>query len=380
MTESMLVTAQLAYAYPKLAELADLRGDHAFAKELRASGARNVATLRREWTGKGWYSRAYSGLKQVGKGVIFGEPQPWAILAGAPSSKQASTLVGNIRRFLDGVGAPAQIHGPTRIGSAITPARNDPGVTERGPTPGDPGYPFPDFLGTENPASTMQNAAEWVGGTWFDVNGWLTWALSTLDHTVPRARQLAWDEYTRNTLANHATRFPDHWDGTISVDDACEAFYSKQTDFCGVSLTTAYAGQITEQATWMVMDAIRLAGITPTGAGYRIAPRYPFRHFSLRLPQIGVASESRRMRGYVTTRAGRSLQMRVELPPGADASTLKTWAGGHVVPHALKRGSAVFTLPTSSGRPANWALTWGSASSPDGPGHHIGHPGQGDER
>lgn len=360
MTESMLVTSQLAYAYPKLAELADLRGDHAFAKQLRDSGARNVATLRREWTGKGWYSRAYSGARQVGSGVIFGEPQPWAILAGAPSGSQASTLVANIRRFLGGVGAPAQIHGPAVIGSAITPARNDPGVTERGPTPGDPGYPFPDFLGTENKASTMQNASEWVGGTWYDVNGWLTWALSTLDGTVPGARRLAWDEYTRNTLANHAAHFPDHWDGTVSVDDACEAFYSQQRDFCGVSLTTSYQGQITEQPTWMVMDAIRLAGITPTGAGYRIAPRYPFDRFSLRVSQAGVSSEAHRMRGYVTPERAGPIQMEVELPAGADAATLKTWAAGRAVPHVLKGRSAVFTLPADGSGPADWALTWGS--------------------
>ena len=35
MTESNLVTAQLAYAYPKLAELAELRGDRAFAAHVR---------------------------------------------------------------------------------------------------------------------------------------------------------------------------------------------------------------------------------------------------------------------------------------------------------------------------------------------------------
>src|SRR5207237_3291371 len=112
MTESMLVTAQLAYAYPKLAELADMRGDHAFAQQLRASGAHNLATLRHEWTGKGWYSRAYSGARQAGQGVISGEPQPRAILAGAPRAAQARTLVANIRRFLDGLNAPRQIHGP----------------------------------------------------------------------------------------------------------------------------------------------------------------------------------------------------------------------------------------------------------------------------
>ena len=46
----------------------------------------SLATIvRREWTGRGWYSRGYDGDRQIGTGVIFGEPQPWAILAGAPA-------------------------------------------------------------------------------------------------------------------------------------------------------------------------------------------------------------------------------------------------------------------------------------------------------
>jgi hypothetical protein len=40
----------------------------------------------------------------------------------------------------------------------------------------------------------------------------------------------------------------------------------------------------------MMMGAIRLAGITPTEAGYTIAPHLRFRHFSLRLPQIGISA------------------------------------------------------------------------------------------
>src|SRR5207237_1740396 len=128
MTESTLVTAQLAYVYPRLAELADARGDHAFAAQLRSSGARDLATTRREWTGRGWYSRGYSGVRQLGHGAIFGEPQPWAILAAAPSAKQARTLVANIRRFLTGVGAPRQLHGPAKTGSSQSPSTDDPEV------------------------------------------------------------------------------------------------------------------------------------------------------------------------------------------------------------------------------------------------------------
>ena len=43
MTESTLVSAQLAYVYPRAGELADLRGDRAFAARLRAAGARKLA-------------------------------------------------------------------------------------------------------------------------------------------------------------------------------------------------------------------------------------------------------------------------------------------------------------------------------------------------
>src|SRR5438876_11243479 len=107
------------------------------------------------------------------------------------------------------------------------------------------------------------------------------------------------------------------------------------------------------------MEAVRLAGITPTSTGYRIAPRYPFQRFSLRLPQIGIASEQRRMRGYVTSLRGRSLQVVVELPPGANRRGLRTWSGRRRVRHTVQGGSVTFTLATPAGRRAGWALRWG---------------------
>jgi hypothetical protein len=356
MTESMLVTAQCAYAYPKLAELADLRGDKAFAAQLRAAGARDVATLKREWTGKGWFSRGYSGDRQVGQGVIFEEPQPWALLAGAATPAQQDTLIANIRRFLDGVGAPASLHGPARFGSAMIPARADPDITERGPTLADSELPTPDILGTALPNAPLNGAAEWPGGVWFDLNGDLTWAYAAIGRG-----DLAWDEYTRNTLANHATLWPAHWDGTISVDDACYGYYSPHPDYCGNGLSTTYEGQITEQPTWMVMDAIRMAGVTPTEAGYRIAPALPFRPFSLRLPQIGVASEPGRLRGYVRPEASGAFDLDVALPAGVTPGDATTWVDGTVVAHRTSgAGGVVFAANGRAGAASDWAVTWGA--------------------
>ena len=265
--------------------------------------------------------------------------------------------MSNIRRYLDAVGAPKQVGGPALYGTAMSPSRLDPGVTELGPV-ATAVAPLPAPFEQELPSSSLNHAAEWPGGVWFDLNGNLTWAYGTLDGVVPRARNLAWDEYTRNTLARHATLWPDHWAGTISVDDVCHAWYSNDPERCGTGLSQAYDGQITEQPTWMVMDAIRLAGLTPTKAGYDIAPHFPFSHFSLRLPRIGIASETGRMRGYVTPEGGGPLELTVHLPAGTSGAAARTWADGRVVAHRSAGSVVRFKLAARPGAATDWAVTW----------------------
>ena len=257
--------------------------------------------------------------------MIFGEPQPWAILAGVPNPAQAATLVRNIRHFLGGIGEPG---GPSRIGATQVPAFNAPGVTEHG------GASIV-ALSKAEPLSPIQNADEWPGGSWYDINGWLTWALASLQGEIPHASRYAWNEYLRNTLANHAAAFPDAWDGIISSDDVCNGYYSSHPQLCGNDISPEWDGQNTEQPTWMVMDAIRLAGVTPTESGFLIAPHLPLPHFSLRLPDIGVAARPGVVRGYVRVQQSDRLTMIVSVPSG------RTRASGRGVrqraPRAIKR-------------------------------------------
>ncbi len=336
MDESMLVPAQTAYVYPRLAELAAARGDDAFAARLRAAGARDLATVRGEWTGGGWYSRGYGSGGRIGEGAIFGEPQPWAVLAGAPAPGQARTLVANIRRFLTGIGAPPQVNGPARIGSSQSPARNDPDVSEH----------------SEPPAGIGTNNAVFVGGAWYAVNGWLTWALGTLEGTVPKATRYALDELERNTLTAHATAFPHHWDGIISVDDVCRSFYSASPEQCGIGLTTGYAGQIMHQPAWSLFDTIRLAGIEPTRAGYRIDPHLPVSSFELRLPRVGVAYGPDRVRGYVRPVRSSLLRMTVTVTGRVRAVLVNGRRTGY-----RRSGDIVgFPMAVSAGRPSDWQV------------------------
>jgi hypothetical protein len=294
MTESSLVTAQAVYIYARMAELARLRGDMAFAAKLEALSADTRATLKGEWVEKGWYARGYSaGVKQFGVGAIYGEPQPWAMLAGVPDAQQAKTLVANIRRFLTGIGAPG---GPARIGSSQSPSADDPDVTEI------------DIAGN---AGVGDNHAVYVGGQWFAINGWLVWGLAHLDGIVPGARRYAFDEFKRNTLAVRATVYPDHWNGILSVDDACRSWYSTDPQRCGVGLSSAYSTQIMHQPAWSLFDIVKLAGVEPTEKGYEITPHLPLKRFSVKLPNVGVWRGRRGLHGYVVPQASGRFELKL---------------------------------------------------------------------
>jgi hypothetical protein len=343
MDESILVTAQLAYVYPRLAELADLRGDRRFAAALRADAAELRGVLRREWTGRGWYSRGYGANGRIGEGAIFGEPQPWALLAGVPDRRQARTLVANVRRFLTGVAAPPQTHGPARIGSSQSPARNDPDVSER----------------TDSPLGIGDNNAVYVGGAWYAINGWLTWALGELDGEVPRAREYAFDEFRRNTLTAHALAYPRHWNGVISVDDVCWAHYSSDPSRCGIGILDGWSTQIMHQPSWSLFAALKLAGLDPVRDGYRIDPHLPMTSFSLRLPDAGVEYGRARARGYVRPHGRARLRMTVELPRGLARGRVAAFVDGRRV-RARRAGGAVrFALRARGGSLVDWAVERG---------------------
>ena len=78
-----------------------------------------------------------------------------------------------------------------------------------------------------------------------------------LDGIVPGAREYAFDELERNTLAVRATVYPKHWDGILSVDDACRSWYSTNPAQCGVGLSSAYNTQIMHQPAWSLFTPAR---------------------------------------------------------------------------------------------------------------------------
>ncbi len=184
----------------------------------------------------------------------------------------------------------------------------------------------------------------------------MTWALAALDGVVPDAASYAWDEFVRNTLRAHADAFPDHWDGVISVDDVCAAYYAPAPESCGIGLTSDYNTQILHQPAWSLFDFLKLAGVEATGSGYRVVPHLPMTTFNVRLPLVGVAQEPGLIRGYLRISGG-GMTMLVAPPPGVSAAEAVAWVDGAVVPHTVVDGLVEFTMPASEGDAADWAVT-----------------------
>jgi len=345
-TETTLVPAQLAFVYPRLADVAEARGDAAFATTLRNRGAQVKADTDRQWQPRGWYARGYEGSQPKGRGAMYLEPQPWAILAGVPDAERAKTLVDNIRRYLTGVGGPADLNGPAKIGSAQSPARSDPDVTEFDVNcpPGDGG-----------PCDPGLDSALQLGHVWYALNGPLIWSLASLDGIVPNAREYAFDELTRNTLMAHANAYPSSFVGIMHSADACYAHYDKFAPFCASEFL--WQGENMHQPAWLVTATVKLAGIDPTGAGYRITPHFPRQEFSLRLPEVAVEYRAETARGYVRPQGSNAMRMDVALPQGlASANDALITVDGHRVEHRLENGRVVFELPADHGRVIDWAV------------------------
>ena len=104
------------------------------------------------------------------------------------------------------------------------------------------------------------------------------------------------------------------------------------------------------------MDAIDVAGITPTGSGYRIAPELGSTEYSLRFDTVGLARRGDEMSGYVRPVDSDSLVMEVELPVGA--RHVVAMVEGTPVTTTASGGVVAFRVSAEANRAADWSLSW----------------------
>ncbi|MHB1925590.1 MAG: hypothetical protein ACYCSJ_12955, partial [Acidimicrobiales bacterium] len=109
---------------------------------------------------------------------------------------------------------------------------------------------------------------------------------------------------------------------------------------------------------WSLYDLLMMAGLVPTGAGYRVVPHIPGGVFDVRFPEVGVAEQTGMLRGYLRPQQGGVLSMAVAIPPGVDPTRAEAWVNGRIVASVLGSDHLLhFEMPAPAARTTDWAIT-----------------------
>ena len=322
--ESVLNSAMFAWVFDEYARMLRYAGDGSgLLEEARKSGERGRQAARAQWNGK-WLKRAWLGptLGWLGDTTLWIEPQPWGILAGVTSPGQSRELVRNMDDLLrrGPLGATQMSDGPEmRMGGATSV-----GTLER-------------------------------GAIWPSLNQTLVWALAGID------KEMAWDEWKKNSFARHADVYPDIWYGVWSGNDSYNSPLNKQpggaanepffhgTDFPVLNLHSHAC---------FLYSATKLLGIEFTEAGVKIRPALPVESYRFASPLLGVAksAEGQYEGWYAPSRAG-SWTLEITLPEKLTAEVSQVEVNGTRSPlRRLADGTIVLMGTSALHEPLRWAL------------------------
>jgi hypothetical protein len=260
--ETTLNSAMACYVMEHYARLLSYAGDASAAADALAKAQAQREALRAQWAGR-WFRRAWLGphLGWLGDDQIWLEPQPWAIIGGAATPEQSAELLKSMNEL---------VRGPSPIGAMIqskgTPAMN-------------------------SPVWTMEN-----GGVWPSINGTLIWALALEDGTM------AWDEWTKNSLARQAEVYPNVWYGIWSGPDnfnGAPSRYPGQTRFAdpgspnpkeradwGVNWTDFPVMNLHQHA-WPLYTAAMQLVLSFHQTGLRLKPGLPLNEYEFKSQLLG---------------------------------------------------------------------------------------------
>ena len=322
--ESVLNAAMSAWVFDFYARMLRYAGDASgLHKDASKSAERSRQAVRAQWNGK-WFKRAWLGqtLGWLGDDTLWIEPQPWAILAGATSPEQTRDLVRTMNELLrvGPLGATQMSDGPD--------LRKEGGVS----------------------VGTLER-----GAIWPSLNQTLVWALAGTD------KQMAWDEWKKNTLARHADAYPDLWYGVWSGNDsynsplnrnpggAADEPYFRGTDFPVLNLHS--------HACFMY-GATKLLGIEFTETGMRINPELLVESYEFTSPLVGVSkTPAGRYEGWYAPSLPGAWTLEIVLPEKRSAEVWQAEVNGTRAP--LRRqpdGTIVLEGTSAASRPLRWAL------------------------
>ena len=346
-SESVMNAAMAAYILEHYARMLRYVGDVKDAKDVSDRASQQREAVRAQWDGR-WFKRLWLGPDGGWLGVSEGpnarlwlDGQPWAILGGCATPDQTRTLIQSIDELL---------RKPSKIGAKQVSRKVD----------------WPGFMPGES-----EN-----GGVWAALDGPLIWALAATDPAM------GYDEWKKNSRANHAEVYPGIWYGAWSGPDV---YCSSDSEHAG---QTAYDwGLVNEEArrrpsiyrglswtawpvmnmhrhAWPLYSAAKLLGIEFTEAGLDLAPTLPRAEYSFRSRLVGLVKTARSYEGWYAPAAAGNWTIRLRFAGNETPFTSLT-INGATQPVKAKSGGAIqFNGISMPDQPLRWSLARETASAP----------------
>jgi hypothetical protein len=330
--ESVLNAAMACYVLDYYARMLTYVGDTSQAAEAHSKAEAQRKAVQENWTGQ-WFKRAWLGpnLGWIGEDRIWLEPQPWAIIGGAATPEQTTTLVASIDELL---------RRPSPIGAMIL----NKGESTPSKRPG--------FL--EN------------GGIWPSINGTLIWALALVDGNA------GWEEWKKNSLAMHAEAYPEIWYGIWSGPDTYNSVLSQypgQTQFGEPSIDgkksptdwglnwTDFPVMNMHPHAWPLYSSAKLLGLEFHQDGLTLQPKLPMPEYEFTSPLLGFKKSPQRIAGwYAPATAGRwEINLKLNESELAHFSQLKINGKSEAISKSPK--GIHFSGESQPGAPLRWEIS-----------------------
>lgn len=330
--ESTMNTAIALVGYPMFADLAERRGETAYAASVRTHADALASVLGQQWRGD-FFNRAYVYTRddepiEVGAENLWLASNGLALVAdGVLSPDRAERLVARMRNDL----FEASTLGLASQGAPITPS-----------------------LG--------------VAGFWYSLAGPALEGL-LLHRDVPGARALAWDAFRQQTLAGHAEAYPEIWYGTWSgpdmfftpIDAAPPSSQPGETwCFAGVLCMRDFPVANAFAHSEALLGSVRFAGLRADAEGLVVDPAFPFSDFEWSSPAFAVSSAPDETRGAITALGDDVIALRVRLPSGSDAKSVQVQVDGKAAGFSVDGGFARFEVPVRRDVAVAWSVRTGS--------------------
>ena len=327
-SESVLNSAMAAYVFDYYALMLTYAGDDGrIASAIRQKAEEHRNAVQQQWTGK-WFRRAWLGpaMGWLGEKGLWIEPQPWALIGGAAGEEQTTTLLKTIDQELrkpSPIGAMQISDSPDRITRGVW--RTEPGTSI-------------------------------AGGVWPSLNQTLVWALARVDGAM------AWDEWKKNSFAQHAEAYPQIWYGTWSGPDVLNSALSKHpgettggkpfgwTDFPVLNMHTHACP---------LYSAAKLLAVEFTEKGVTLAPKLPLASFRFDSPLLGLVKTARSYEGWYDPSVRNTWSVRLSISPDEAKHLQRAEVNGMHMHIRVDQGTIELRGEGGAGTPMRWMISRG---------------------